>query len=345
MELSLKSPRSHFEETPSSYFSSDKTGMTMQKINSYNCQTHSLYLTIACRRIALMVLGTIMMGLAPALALDSSNTNALRKIPTKNFSSGQQALRVGLDDLKAGNIEASVTALTYAAANGQPLARWKLGEMYANGDGVPRDDVKAYHYFDRLVEDYDEDQPDPRDLGAFSSAFVAVGVYCLDGIPNSDVRPAPQRAHELFQYAATTFGDPNAQYNLARMYMVGTGGVAKDDLAAIRWLSLAAKEGHAPSQALLGHMLFIGDSVLDQRARGLMWLELAKHGAPDPKDQWIRELYQRDFQVATDQDRRLAAAMLKAPAMGTPPVARSSVTSFLQPFGAPLTDPPPAPAQ
>ena len=91
-----------------------------------------------------MVLGTIMMGLVPALALDGSNANTPKKIPPKSFASGQRALRVGLDELKAGDTEASVAALTYAAANGQPIARWKLGEMYANGDGVPRDDLKAY---------------------------------------------------------------------------------------------------------------------------------------------------------------------------------------------------------
>lgn len=106
---------------------------------------------------------------------------------------------------------------------GQPLARWKLGEIYANGDGVSRDDFKAYRYFDQLAEDYNEDQPDPQDLSAFFSAFFAVGVYCLNGIANSILRPDPQRAHVLFQFAAATFGDLNAQYNLARLYMLGTG--------------------------------------------------------------------------------------------------------------------------
>ncbi len=70
--------------------------------------------------------------------------------------------------------------------------------------------------------------------------------------PNSDVRPDPQRAHELFQYAATIFGDPNAQYNLAQMYIGGNGGLAKDNIAAVRWLAVAAQKSHAPSQAVLG---------------------------------------------------------------------------------------------
>ena len=89
---------------------------------------------------------------------------------------------------------------------------------------------KAYRNFNQLVEDYDEDQPEQQDVSAISDAFVAVGVYCLNGIPNSDVRPDPQRARELFQYAATTFADPNAQYNLAHMYMMGAGGPQRTTL-------------------------------------------------------------------------------------------------------------------
>jgi TPR repeat protein len=297
------------------------------------------------RRIASMVLGTMALGLAPAFAFDGSTSNAPEKIPLKTYTNAQQALRVGIDDLKAGDAASSIAALTYAADGGQAIARWKLGEMYADGDGVQRDDMKAYHYFNQLVEDYDEDQPDRRNLSAISNAFVAVGVYCLNGIPNSDVRPDPRRAHELFQYAATIFGDPNAQYNLAHMYMVGAGGLGKDSIAAVRWLAVAAEKGHAPSQALLGHMLFSGEGIQHQRARGLMWLEFAKDGALDAKDGWIRELYQRDFQAASDDDRQAAAAMHDARAKETPSLPdKGVIKTFVRPGGAPLAGSPP-PAQ
>ena len=270
------------------------------------------------RRFAFAVIGSMTLGLAPVFAFDGTTSNPSDKIP-KNFTDPQQALRAGVDELKAGDADASVAALTYAAEGGEAIARWKLGEMYADGQGVQRDDVKAYHYFNQLVEDYDEDQPDRRNLSAISNAFVAVGVYCLNGIANSEVRPDPERAHELFQYAATIFGDPNAQYNLAHMYMVGAGGVAKDNVAAVRWLAVAAQKGHAPSQALLGHMLFMGDGVPHQRARGLMWLEFAKDAAPDPKEVWIRDLYQRDFTSASEDDRQAAAVLYGARAKGAPP--------------------------
>jgi hypothetical protein len=286
-------------------------------------------------RVVLIVPGAIIMELAPALALDGSSVSTGEGLPLTRFTSGQEALRLGEEDLRAGKMEASVAPLTYAAENGQVIARWKLGQMYAKGDGVPRDDSKAYHYFNQVVQGYDEDKPDWQDASAISDAFVAVGVYCLNGIANSEVGPDPRRAHELFQYAATTFADPNAQYNLAHMYMMGTGGLPKDNVAAVRWLALAAKAGHPPSQALLGHMLFVGNGVLDQRARGLMWLELAKDGATNPRGQWIHDLYERDFRDASDNERLAAASMRDARPKGisSSHTARGSVTSFLQPFG------------
>ena len=140
-------------------------------------------------RIALIVPGAVIIQLAPTLALDGSSAGTGKREPLTSFTSVQEALRLAEEDLRASKMEASVAALTYAAESGEVIARWKLGQMYAKGDDVPRDDAKAYHYFDQLVEGYDEDQPDGQDASAISDAFVAVGVYCLNGIPNSDVRP------------------------------------------------------------------------------------------------------------------------------------------------------------
>jgi uncharacterized protein len=285
---------------------------------------------------ALLLLASV-----PALAFDGSTSNGPTKISPKNFASAEQALRVGIDDLNAGNAASSVAALTYAAEGGQPIARWKLGEMYADGVGVAQDDLKAYHYFEQLVEEYDEDSPDQRNRGAISNAFVAVGLYSLNGIPNSDVHADPERARELFQYAATTFGNPDAQYNLAHMYIVGAGGLGKDKITAGRWLGLACEKGHRPSQVLLGHMLFIGDGVPQQKARGLMWLQIARNGAESPKEDWIRETYQNDYAAASDADRQTATAMLDARSKGPPLpsfISRSIVKTLeiLRPLNIPM---------
>jgi TPR repeat protein len=249
---------------------------------------------------------------APTLALDGPDTSASTR-PLPIFKNPRQALRAGLDSYLSGNPKKSVDALKFAADGGESLARWKLGRMYADGDGVTRDEIKAYQYFSEIVADYDDDEPGRRETAIVSSAYVALGVYTLSGIPNSRVKANPERAAEMFQYAATNFGDSNAQYNLGRLYLEGTSGFDKDTRQATRWLSLAAEKGNASAQALLGQLLFNGqDGVLRQRARGLMWLTLARDAASGDKDRWIVELYEKAIGGASDPDRQMALAYLQA---------------------------------
>ncbi|MGD0720876.1 MAG: tetratricopeptide repeat protein [Roseiarcus sp.] len=296
----------------------------------------------AARGGVLLALALALAASGPAFALDGSQPTTLDKIPLKLFKSAQQALRAGIDDLRAGDAKSSVEALKYAAAGGQSLAQWKLGRMYAQGQGVPHDDYQAYQYFDQLIEAYNEDDPERRDIAAVSNAFVAVGVYCLNGIANSELKPDPERALEMFQYAATNFGDPDAQYNLARMYMDGAAGLAKNNMRAARWLALAAEKHHHPAQAVLGHLLFEGDGVPRQRARGLMWLAIAKSAAQGPKDEWVSDLYAKDFAAASDEDRQVAALYLSDHTRGAlpPPPDPISPQAGLLPAGGSL---PPAP--
>ena len=123
----------------------------------------------------------------------------------RHFQTPKAALQAGIEGFRAGDASSAIEALTYAASGGEPLAQWKLARIYANGDGVPQDDLKSYDYFSQIVASYDDDNPDRRrDRGIVSSAIVALGVYNLNGI-NNKVRPDPQRALRMFQYAATAF--------------------------------------------------------------------------------------------------------------------------------------------
>ena len=246
----------------------------------------------------------------PAFALDGSDTPpaaADAPVVIAPFASPREALRKGIKGYQSGDVKMSLEALTYAASKGQPLAAWKLGQMYATGDGVPHDDLKAYEYFSKIVEAYDDENPDRREISVVANAFVAVGVYSLTGIANSAVQPDGERALEVFQYAATNFSDADAQYNLARMYLDGNL-VEKDARQGARWLALAAEKGHRAAQALLGHQLFNGQAGLPkQRAKGLMWLNLARDGADEKKDKWILDLQKEVAALASDPDRQAAA--------------------------------------
>ena len=252
--------------------------------------------------IAVAVAGTAAV-CSPAWALDG-------KSAPSNQMSAVEAFRSGALALKQGEKAKALTSLQYAAENGHPLAQWKLGQMYAKGDGVPRDDLRAFEYYSRIASSHVDDRPDTSRARVVSSAFVAIGHYYLDGIPNSTIRRDPTRAWEMFHYAATYFADPDAQYDLARLYLEGVGA-PKDARQAVRWLSLASQKGQYQAQALLGAMLFKGEHVRRQASRGLMWLTLARDSASGPGDKWITELYDSAFKQATDDERAVALLYLE----------------------------------
>ncbi len=257
-------------------------------------------------------------GMGSAQALDAAPrpqplTPALAPVlaPPVKYGSAREALRTGMRDYNAGDKLGAAAALEYAAGQGHTLALWKLGRMYADGDGVQHDDLKAFEYFSKLADQYADESPDSPNATVVSSAFVALGTYFLEGIEGTYVSANPARAVEMFSYAASYFSDSNAQYNLARLYMEGTG-VRRDSRQAARWFNLAAEKGHHPSQALLGHLLMNGQGVPRQRAKGLMWLTLAHEAAgSSSKDQWITNLYEEAFATSNDSDRKLALALLE----------------------------------
>jgi TPR repeat protein len=217
-----------------------------------------------------------------------------------------QAFRAGTQAYLAGEKQKAVRELSYAAERGHALAIWKLGRMYAEGDGVKQNDLKAFHYFSRLASENADISPYSPQARFVSNAFVAVGSYYQHGIANSKLKADAERARDMYAYAASYFGDPDAQYRLARVYLEAKGD-QKDPRQCARWLSLAANKGHHQAQALLGHMLFTGQAGLPHMpARGLMWLTLARDGATGAEDGWIVEYYDQAYAHADEKDRKLA---------------------------------------
>jgi hypothetical protein len=58
-----------------------------------------------------------------------------------------------------GKASASLTMLQYAAERGRPAAQWKLGRIYADGGGVPRDDLRAFNYFSQIANSHPDEVP------------------------------------------------------------------------------------------------------------------------------------------------------------------------------------------
>jgi TPR repeat protein len=250
---------------------------------------------------------------APPVAVQTAVPNAplsgtMRGPEIKRSLTPVEAFRSGAQALRAGDAESGLRALEFAAENGHALAQWKLGRMYADGDQVGRDDLRAFEYFRNIVDSHADDSLGTPQARFVANAFVALGGYYISGIPNSSVTASPSRARDLFAYAASYFGDADAQYQLGRMLIEGQGG-PKDVWQAARWLKLAADKGQYQAQALFGTTLFNGQALPRQVSRGLMYLTLARDAAPQEK--WVADLHAAAFQQATDDERALALSYLE----------------------------------
>jgi TPR repeat protein len=230
-----------------------------------------------------------------ALALDE------KTVVTKPERSPWAVFRFGFSAYKQGNKDQAVEAYRYAAENGQLGARWKLARMYAEGDGVARDDYEAFKFFSEIAKQ--DVEPNSPDGSYVADALVALARYLKTGIAGS-VRPNPQVAQEYYMRAAATYRNPDAQYEMGKMFLEGDG-VKKSTRLAGRWFQLAAVKGHAGAQATLGNLLFSGGD----RVRGLAMMTAALERAPTSDVEWIRSMQEGAFALASESDRRTAIAL------------------------------------
>jgi TPR repeat protein len=218
-------------------------------------------------------------------------------------------LRDWLRARQLGDMDAARKFLESAARDGDVGAAWELGRMYADGDGVKQNHPLAFDYFGGIADSHAEEPTGTAQARFVANAFVRLGLYYLAGIPNSNIKADAARGRDMFSYAASYFGDPEAQYHLGRMYLDGQG-VGKDTKQGIRWLWLAAEKGQYQAQAVLGALLFQGQSVPRDGARGLMWLMLARDAAT-PGETWITDQYMAAWQQATETERSIAPGYME----------------------------------
>jgi exopolysaccharide production negative regulator len=239
------------------------------------------------------------LSIEPAFAFDGTTTpNTAALTPEDGLRNTNHPL-----DEKAK----ALNALQYAADQGQPAAQWKLGRMYADGDGVPQDQMRAFNYFSEIANTHPDESPGTAQARFVANAFVSLGHYYLTGIPNSKIKADAARARELYNYAATYFGDADAQYELGRLYLESK---PSDPHEAARWFQLAANKGQCRAEAALGDILFQGQYVPRQAARGLMWLTLSKD-CVGPDESWVKPIYDNAFHRASEDERAMALVYLE----------------------------------
>lgn len=241
--------------------------------------------------------GALCAAALPARALDQSIIGTVEE-PRSPWA----VFRFGFSAYKSGHKDQAVEAYRYAAENGQIGASWKLARMYAQGDGVVRDDYEAFKFYSAIARQ--DVEPGNPDESFVADALVELAHYLRSGIPGSPVSPNPQAAQDYYMRAAATYRNPAAQYEVGLMFLNGDG-VRKSVQQAGRWLQLAAEKGHTGALATLGNLLSQGG----QTVRGLAMLTAALERAPAHDAGWIRPLQEEAFALANEADRRTAMAL------------------------------------
>lgn len=188
-------------------------------------------------------------------------------------------------------LKLALKALRQASKQGNAEAQFRLGMMYANGEGVELDHARAAELILAAAKQ------------GHTSAQTTLGWLYANGygVPQDD-----ERARTWYQRAAE-LGDLKAQYTLGTMYRFGQMGVEKNGEQAVHWYLKAADQGLGAAQFALGRMLMDGKLVTKDEETALQWLSLAHVNGSAKADEVIKTLIGRmDPEVV----RRVQAAML-----------------------------------
>ena len=196
-----------------------------------------------------------------ALALDPSIATSKEQGPFDLF-------RLGFQAYKQGNKREAVEAYRYAAEKGHTGSRWALATMYADGDGVVKNDYEAFKIYSEIAREGVE--PGSENTGFFVNALLELADYYYHGIPQSPVGADLSQARQLYFQAASAFGNAEAQFRLAKMLLAGEGGAANIKQAK-KWLNHARKEGHIGAMGMFGNVIF----QEGQTVRGLAYMTAA----------------------------------------------------------------------
>ena len=134
-----------------------------------------------------------------------------------------------------------------------------------------------------------------------------------------------ERAYKIWLPLAEQ-GDPEAQYNIALLYMKGNG-VEKDERTALSWFTRAGEQGMADAQYNAGFMFYTGKGVYPDNRSAIEWWQLAANqGHPNAQNN-LAIMYA--FAYATKKDPEKAIALWTAAAkQGHPDAIHSLISAY-----------------
>ena len=253
---------------------------------------------LVLNRVSGIVLGAALIVLGAATSASALDPNASVSKESGPFD----LFRFGFKAYRQGNKQEAVEAYRYAAEKGHTGSRWALANMYADGDGVVKDDFEAFKIYSDIASQGVE--PGSNDTGFFVNALMALADYYYRGIPQSPVAPDLGQARQLYFQAASAFGNAEAQFRLAKMLLSGEGGEVNIRQAK-KWLNHARREGHVGAMAVFGNVIF----QEGQTVRGLAYMTAALDNCQPHDREWLQPMQEQAFSLVSEEERRTALAL------------------------------------
>ena len=188
------------------------------------------------------------------------------KKPRKDYKTAWQFYDWGKactdKDAENYNPEFAVKLFTEAANGGITVAKYKLGKMFLNGDGVEKDILKAVEWLKQATLEENE------------FAEYALGRLYLKG---EEVEKDTISAEDYLLKAASR-ENKYAAYLLGKEYLSGEN-FGKDVEKAVEYLKLAAEKYFEPAEYVLGKLYLRGEEVGKDAANAEKYfLKAAEHG-------------------------------------------------------------------
>jgi TPR repeat protein len=211
----------------------------------------------------------------------------------------------------------SVKWYLMAAEQGDVYAQYFLGTAYNHGKGVPEDYDEAIKWY-RLAADQGHAKAQVQlkkvlDLSSSGSGNYAEGA----GKSRSELEVDVASAHykrgnqcyygsQIYSKAANYYrmaaeqGHAGAQYMLGYCYFDGQG-VAQDYEKAVKQYRSAAEQGHVGAQYMLGYCYHYGQGVPQDNAEAYAWINMAaKQG-----DKRAIDVRQKDLDTNTMTSKQM----------------------------------------
>jgi TPR repeat protein len=164
---------------------------------------------------------------------------------------------------------------------------YKIGCKYYIGDGVPKDEMRAFERFSKAAEKGHEE------------AEEALGVFYERGIA---VEKNYEKAAEWYQRAAEK-GSADASLNLGNLYFNHRVGYGNEQENAFYWFLKSAERGNEQAQCLVGVCYYYNKGVPKDYEKAVEWFSKAAEQGYADAQYYLGLCYQEGNGVSKDGEK------------------------------------------